>query len=223
MGWFSRRPDPQRTAARLPDGPLRDFALVLQPDDATPTHQLRLLAVDVETTGLDARTGSLLSIGFVPVDGDVVHLSGARNLVVRGTREVGQSATFHGLTDDEVARGVELEDALGQLLEALRGRVLLAHHTRIETDFLAAAMRSVWDAEVPLVTVDTLRLEHRLLSRGFDDEPPRGALRLWSARERHGLPRYRAHQALTDALACAELYLAQVGEMGWDTPLRTLR
>ena len=29
--------------------------------------------------------------------------------------------------------------------------------------------------------------------------------------------------ALTDALACAELYLAQVSELGWQTTLKQLR
>ena len=36
---------------------------------------------------------------------------------------------------------------------------------------------------------------------------------MWAARGQYGLPRYAAHAALTDALACAELYLAQVAEL----------
>ena len=44
-------------------------------------------------------------------------------------------------------------------------------------------------------------------------EPEPGALRLWAARKRRGLPVYRAHEALSDALACAELYLAQRAEL----------
>ena len=49
-----------------------------------------------------------------------------------------------------------------------------------------------------------------------------GALRLWTARERRGLPVYRAHEALTDALACAELYLAQRAELAARRPETTL-
>ena len=47
-------------------------------------------------------------------------------------------------------------------------------------------------------------------------EWPAGALRLWTARERYGLPAGRPHDALGDALACAELYLGQVAELGRD-------
>lgn len=55
-----------------------------------------------------------------------------------------------------------------------------------------------------------------------DDNNERGSIRLWGARERWGLPVYKAHEALTDALACAELYLAQLTELGEETPLKKL-
>jgi DNA polymerase-3 subunit epsilon len=60
-------------------------------------------------------------------------------------------------------------------------------------------------------------LQRRLLAR--HGEVPPDALRLWRARERHGLPPAKAHDALGDALACAELYLAQVAELGAGRPL----
>ena len=47
-------------------------------------------------------------------------------------------------------------------------------------------------------------------------------MRLWTARERRALPAYRAHEALTDALACAELYLAQRAELQARSPETTL-
>ena len=40
-----------------------------------------------------------------------------------------------------------------------------------------------------------------------------GSLRLDAARRTHGLPRYASHHALTDAVAAAELLLAQVAEL----------
>ena len=72
--------------------------------------------------------------------------------------------------------------------------------------------------------VCTLVLHDRLINRGFDDEAKANELRLWNARGRYGLPIYRAHNALVDALACAELYQAQVAELGDQRPqtLRTL-
>lgn len=180
-----------------------------------PGGGARLLAVDVETTGLDPSRDALLAVGFVPVDGDRVVLAGARRILVAGAAEVGASATVHGLTDDEVAAGVPLAEALDEVLAALRGRTLLAHHAPIEVGFLrAACARTGRDWPSPPV-VDTLVVEERRHTlRGA--EPPPGSLRLWAARSRFGLPAYRAHDALMDAIACAELHLAQTAERAGD-------
>jgi DNA polymerase-3 subunit epsilon len=206
-------------------GPLHGYLSVPSPDPGTPVDELRLLAVDVETTGLDPRSDRLLSVGFVPVDGGEIVLGGARRVLVRdGAADVGQSATVHGLTDDELADGMPLPDAVAALLDALAGRALLAHFARVETGFLSGACERLWGVGMPCVVVDTMALERGLLGAGWGREPDAGTLRLWTARERRGLPVYTAHEALTDALACAELYLAQRAELAASpgTPL-TLR
>lgn len=227
MSLFRRSPEQRREKAlrSARPGPLRDYLEAPLPDLATPLADLRLLAVDIETTGLDPRRDRVLSIGWLPVDGGRVVLGGAGQVVVRdegGIGGVGQSATVHGLTDDRLAGGVALEDAVARLLEALAGRVLLAHFARIETAFLGAACERAWGAGMPCVVVDTLDLERRAVAGGWGSEPEGGALRLWTARERRGLPVYRAHEALTDALACAELYLAQRAELQARSPETTL-
>lgn len=178
------------------------------PDPDTPTSSAPLLAVDLETTGLDPRRDQILSVGFVPVDGDVIDLSGAREIVVHADGEVGQSAVVHGLTDDIVAAGRPLPEVLDEVLAALTGRALLAHYATIEQDFLDAACRRIYGGSLPLRVVDTMDLQRRLTANPYDN-PRGGTLRLGASREAHGLPVYHAHAALTDALACAELYLAQ--------------
>ncbi|HYN30739.1 MAG TPA: exonuclease domain-containing protein [Dermatophilaceae bacterium] len=215
MRWRRKGPDDRRldALAKAAPGPLRDYLEVPFPDPSTPVEDLRLLAVDLETTGLDPRGGHVLSVGFVPVDGLTIDLSGARHLVVSSGAEVGQSATFHGLTDDAVAAGVPIAEALTEVLPALAGRVLLAHFAQIEQGFLSAACQRLWGAPMPCAVVDTMELQRRLVTTVFTVEPPTGAVRLWAARARFGLPVYRAHEALTDAVACAELYLAQVAEI----------
>lgn len=220
MSLFRRTADHRRVRAlrTVGPGPLRDYLEVPLPDPATPVDDLALLAVDIETTGLDPRTDRLLSIGWIPVDGRAIVLAGGRRVVVRDGREVGRSATVHGLTDDVLASGMPLAEAVGKLLPNLAGRVLLAHFAGIETAFLSRACQRIWGGELPCAVVDTMVLERRAL----DERPHRhawggatelGALRLGAARERRGLPVYRAHEALTDALACAELYLAQCAEL----------
>lgn len=221
--WFSDAGRRRRAARRLPDGALRHYLETPPPGASTPISELELLAVDVETTGLDPRRDRVLSVGWVPVDGDRIVLGGADSMLLRADADgdddgVGQSATLHGITDDEIATGADVGVALDRVFAALAGRVLLAHYDAMETGFLGALCSSVYGVRPPFVTVDTLELQRRVLGGGLDrdfvPDSSTDGLRLWSARQRYGLPLYRAHDALVDALACAELYLAQTAELG---------
>nr|WP_224400051.1 exonuclease domain-containing protein [Corynebacterium poyangense] len=173
-------------------------------------HDLPLLAVDVETTGLNPKKDVMVSIGWVPINGRTIDLSQAAELIIQGAPgfSVGSSATIHYFTDEQLASGVSLDKAMDELLTALAGRVLLAHFSHIEQQFLARACQKVYRASFQPPVVDTFALERRRMERM--GTYPRGEdLRLPRVRERYGLPRYPNHSALHDALACAELYLAQ--------------
>ena len=174
---------------------------------------VELVALDVETTGLDPRTDHVLSVGWVPVVGGEVVLADAREVTVRPPRgvDVGASATFHRLTDDRVAAAEPLADLLPRLLAVLHGRVLLAHHAPLELGFLGTACVAAYGARPALTAVDTMALQRRLVAATHEVQD--GALRLDAARQSFGLPRYTAHHALTDALATGELLLAQVAEL----------
>lgn len=189
----------------------------MTPHDGTGVEVLPLLAVDLETTGLSPDRDRVLAVGWVPVDGTRIDLSGARRHLVRH-HEPGEAVTIHGLTHDDLLTGRPLAEVLTELEGALAGRVLLAHHAPFDVAFLDAAFRAVGEPRALPPAVCTLELERRLLAR--HGEIPRGALRLWRARERRGLPPAKAHDALGDALACAELYLAQVAELGSGRALR---
>lgn len=168
------------------------------------------LAIDVETTGLKPGRDQLVSVGWVPVTDRVIELGKAGYFVVEGA-VVGDSATVHGVTDDDVARdGRPAEEVLAAVQEALEGRRLLAHFAQMETGFLSQLHKrvhgSAWKFHEDEV-VDTFAMERRHMERMATY--PRGEdLRLARVRERYGLPAYRNHNALTDAIACAEVYLA---------------
>ena len=168
------------------------------------------LAVDVETTGLKPEKHSLVSIGWVPVNGNVIDLSGAQYFVLSGVR-IGDSATLHGVTDDDVARlGEDHAVVLDAFDRAIAGRAMIAHFAQMETGFISKLYREVRGQRFTFSerdVVDTMALERRHMERM--GTYPRGEdLRLARVRERYNLPAYRNHNALTDAIACAELYLA---------------
>lgn len=222
MNWPSTFALRRRRAARRATGTLRDFYAAPPPAPATPLDELDLVAIDVETTGLDPARDTVLSVGHVLVQGLSIALGTASGHLVDAGVAVGQSATFHGITDDALARGDAWDTVVADAVKALTGRALLAHFAYIERHFLSRLCERLYGAPLVVPVVCTLTLHDRLINRGFDDEARAGQLRLWAARERFGLPAYQAHDALTDALACAELYLAQVAELRSPHPL-TLR
>lgn len=207
--------DRQAAAARsAPPGPMREFLVAGCDDAALDWRRARYLAIDLELTGLDPRTDEILSAGYIPIDGpDIIH-AGARHQLVLPEGEVGQSASIHGLTDDHLASGRPLEDVLADVLHALAGRTLVAHHAPVEVGFLSRACERVYGVPLLVRAVDTLALQRRVLRIGSDAEVRHGALRLQASRDHFGLPRYRAHEALTDAISAAELFLAQASDLG---------
>ncbi len=212
----------RRAAGRAPDGPVRTYLQSPPPGPRTDVADLPLLALDLETTGFDPRTDHIVSVGFIPLDGLEIRLSGAEHVLCRAQGDVGQSATVHGITDDALGGGIELGTLVERVAAALTGRVLLAHHAVIETGFLSIACQRTHGVPLPIAAVDTMSLQARVLRGPPGADLPPGALRLPTARAHLGLPRYTAHDALADALGCAELYLAQVARLSEGKPM-TLR
>lgn len=205
---------------KMPDSPLRDYYEVDFPDRDSDWRQIDYLAVDYETTGLDQKTDQILSIGYTTVRGSGLYLDDAAYMLTKPTVEIPEeSAVVHGILDDEAASAKPLEEALPMLLSALAGKVMLAHHAAIEYHFLSNACMRIYGYPFIGPVVDTLALEVRVF-RSQDKAIQAGDLRLAAARARYGLPRYPAHNALTDAIAAGELFLAQVAHRDGKRPPR---
>ena len=194
---------------RAPKGPLRDYYKAPFPTPRSTSGTVDYLALDFETTGLNPNKDEILSIGFVGMRGHALKLSEYRHYLVRPVGAIPESsAVIHGILDDKARAAVGLDEALPPLLQALTGRVMVAHYARIEYLFLDHACRQIYGFPFIGPVVDTFELERRCLDTNIPVKP--GTLRLANLRERYGLPRYRAHNALVDAISAAELLLAQI-------------
>ena len=177
------------------------------PPKNLPVERCEFLAVDFETTGVDPTKHEIVSMGWVPVSGASIDLSQANYHLIKGV-DVGESATIHLITNEDLEGGIGLEQGLDLLLQALKERVLLAHFAGLEVGFLNAACKRLKGSKAKVTAVDTFAIERRHMERM--GTYPRGEdLRLARVRERYGLPAYGNHNAFSDALACAELFLAQ--------------
>lgn len=199
----------RRLLRKAPDGPLREYLKLPFPARKTDYRELEYVAIDLETTGLDPRKEHILSVGLVVMNGRRIDLSTAEHIFLRTSRDIPEeSAVIHQITDDQAARGNEIAIEMPHLLEILRGRVMIAHHARIETGFISAACEGLYGLKLPIPAVDTQAIALRWFQQRDKHIAP-NELRLHALRERYNLPRYPAHNALSDALAAAELFLAQ--------------
>jgi DNA polymerase-3 subunit epsilon len=104
-------------------------------------------------------------------------------------------------------------------LAAAAGAVLVFHNAALDLAYLNRSSERYFSAPLLLPTVDTLALEHARLSRQGRVVKP-GDLRLHACRNRYNLPAYPVHNALSDALATAELLIAQAKHRGSGVALR---
>ncbi len=204
-----------RAMHAAPPGALRDYLAVPFPRRRADLGEVGFLAVDLETTGLEPARDEIVSAAWVALDARAVDLSTARLRFAAPEGAMPEtSAVIHGIGDDAAARGSPLRSVLEELLAALAGKVLVAHNAPFEIAMIDAACRRVLGGRFVARSVDTLALARKALeARGEAAYPEAGAnLRLDAVRRAHNLPRYRAHDALSDAVAAAELFLAQVAE-----------
>ncbi|MCB5161104.1 3'-5' exonuclease [Marinomonas algarum] len=180
------------------------------------------LVLDIETSGLNAKQDQIVSIGWVVIHQGRVELDSARHMVLSNTR-VGDSVGIHMITEADVsAQGKSLSSVLRYLRQCLRRRILVVHHAPMELDFLKSAWQQAALPDFKVSWLDTLAIER---TRAHRSQQPiqQGGFRLAASRARYSLPDYQGHDALTDALATAELLLAQVAHLGKDSRLVDLQ
>ncbi|MFE8070040.1 3'-5' exonuclease [Marinobacteraceae bacterium S3BR75-40.1] len=214
-------------ASEARDPLLRRFYGAGMPAPDTPLSEVPMAALDLETTGLDASRNAIVSIGLIPFDLKRIRCRDAFYWVVKPSRTLEyESITFHHITHTDIEQAPDLTGVLGELLEVMAGRIMVAHYRQIERVFLGEAVDARLGEALEFPVIDTMALEARwnrakkpgLWDRMLGRKPP--SIRLAASRQRYGLPVYGAHHALTDAIATAELLMAQVAtRLGPETPL----
>ena len=195
-------------ARRKPvDAPMPALLATAVPATGDRFGDTEFVALDIETTGLDANTAEMVSVGWVIIRNGRVDLGTARSYLVRPSGGVGDSATVHGLTDTICETGDDLGMVLDRIVETLIGRVLVVHFAGLDKALLDRLCRERYGISLLVPVVDTLALARRRLRRA-DQADGGHSLRLPDLRDAYNLPRYAAHDCLVDAIATAELLLA---------------
>lgn len=167
------------------------------PPGLSPRTRLRdveFAVVDTETSGWDPAHDHVVQVAVVGCRGDGTILERWSSDVRPPNGHVGPSHV-HGITFDRVVAAPTFEEVLPDLVERLRGRVLVAHNLPFDAAMLGAGYARAGYQPGPTADLDTLTL-----SAGTDG--PRGH-GLQALCDRYGVALDGWHDARADAEATA--------------------
>lgn len=197
---------------------LQDFYSAPLAERNTPLSEIKFVALDFETTGLDRDKDEIITVGLVPFDLNRIYLNQAQHWLVKPRRALKESSIIiHGITHTDIINAPDLSLYLQDIIRALQGYIVVAHYHSIERYFLSNAVKRLLGEEIEFPIVDTMVVEESIVNRRYglmnrlkgESKP---SVRLGATRERYSLPPYSPHHALTDAIATAELLQAQISK-----------
>lgn len=168
------------------------------------------VSVDCETTGLNPRKDDIIAIGAVRIVGNRVMTSEALQLLVKPSRAISADAVkVHGLRERDVALGLDIDDAMRQLLAFIGPRPLVGYYLEFDVALINRAIFPMLGVPLPQPKFEISAMYYDWKQRGL---PPyqHGAsidLRLATMMKDLALPTRPAHDALNDAIMAALAFL----------------
>ncbi|MDA8427501.1 MAG: 3'-5' exonuclease [Treponema sp.] len=161
------------------------------------------LALDFETTGLDAKSERVVEIGairFRPVGEGIESAAALASLVDPGKSMPEAVRAIHGISDEDLYGAPRFPDLAAALLSMTRGAIIIAHNARFDLSFLAEEL-----ARMGLAPGAPEALDTRLLAKAAFPGMPSYSLGNLAAAFR--LEAGAAHRALDDAATCMRLFV----------------
>jgi DNA polymerase III subunit epsilon len=154
--------------------------------------------VDCETTGLHpGRHHRIIELAIVSLDEDWKP-SDVWCTLLSPERDLGPTA-IHGIRGRDIRDAPTFDAVLGDVLDRLAGRVVVAHNASFDSGFLEYELSRAGVDVPPLPTLCTMQLAGKLRLGG-------GRSRLADCCAAVGVTAAAGHTAQGDALACASLF-----------------
>ena len=171
-----------------------------------PAPRGALVAIDLETTGLDTARCGVLSLAAVAVEGNRVRTSTALSLHVRGSTEIPlESMRHHRLRPSDVAGGVALDEALARLVAFVGGRPLLGYCVGFDVAVIERELARRGGPPLPNRRLELMDEFERRYRRAHPEREPELAFE--AIARTLGIPQLGRHDALCDAVTAALCYV----------------
>ena len=157
---------------------------------------MKFAVVDLETTGGTSDVGRITEVGIVLLD-DCEIVGTFSALVDPGMPIQPYVQNLTGITDETVRGKPQFASIADEVAELLRDRIFVAHNVQYDIGFMWTELKRC------CIRIDPPRLCTVKISRRFFPGLP--SYSLHKLTQLLGLPEFKHHRALDDAMAAAEI------------------
>jgi DNA polymerase-3 subunit epsilon len=175
-----------------------------------PPPENEVVVFDCETSGLDPKRCELLAIGAIRIRGQRILTSQKLELVIKPTQEISAEAIkVHKLRHQDVANGLDVQDAITQFLHFIGSRPLVGYYLEFDVAMINKYIKPWLGITLPNPQTEVSELFYNARMDLVRGHPNIGHvdLRFDTIMEALALPRRDAHDAINDALMTAMMYL----------------
>lgn len=165
-----------------------------------------VVSLDCETTSLDVGKASILSIGAVKIKGKRVKTSDRLDIRLKPPTDLnGDSIKIHKIRAADLADGVDIREALEQVLEFVGNRPILGYYVNYDIRMLDKFLRQEFNFSLPNKAIELSHVYHDIIKWkhvGGDVD-----LRFDTIASKLDMPIIQRHTALGDAITVALMYV----------------
>ena len=178
-------------------------------------HEVPVVVLDIESTGLDIRRDRILSLGALRVLGNSIILGDKLEAYLPTPSHLStpESIRIHGIIPNSQRYTYTTEPQLvEELLEYLGNAIIVGHHIGFDIAMLNAALNRLGAGPLRNQVIDTAELAKRLRPAGYWS--PKNDYSLDALAKRYRIPLSDRHTALGDCYITAVLWLKLLTRLG---------
>ncbi|MCD9021157.1 ATP-dependent DNA helicase DinG [Cohnella silvisoli] len=176
---------------------------------------MKFAVLDFETTGMSSDRDEIIQTGLALIDEAGTVCSSYASFVRPNATVPSEITRLTGITDEDVRSAPELDEMLSDIVPLLQDVILVGHNVDFDAHFLQTALDRSGYLPFTGRMLDTVELTRLLF-------PTQPSYSLSSLTQTLGIEHDRPHQADSDALATADLFLLCLNKLR-TLPLFTLQ
>ncbi|UQB43441.1 3'-5' exonuclease [Thiomicrospira microaerophila] len=183
--------------------------------DAPPDQDV--VCFDCETSGLDPRKDSIVSLSAIKIRGAEILTSQSLSLKFKQQQVINpESIVIHGLRNMDVEAGLEPADAIRQFVEFIGSRPLVGYYLEFDMAMVNGLIKPWLGISLPNQQIEVSQLYHKQFYQDWlQPEHEVFDLSFKTILAKLNLPSLGQHDAFNDALMTAMIYV-KLNEMRKD-------